>query len=80
MEKITKQTWEKNDLPENLFELLMDKYNEVKGTTQPEANVIANLTSQPQIKKEQSLPMKENIEKSNQCNLKIFQDSKKKFP
>lgn len=67
MEKITKQTWEKYDLPENLYELLMDKYNEVKATAQPDANVKANFPSQPQIQKEQGLPQTLNLENTNQC-------------
>lgn len=36
MEKINKQTWEKYDLPENLYELLMEKYNEIKVASQPQ--------------------------------------------
>jgi len=68
MEKITKQTWEKYDLPENLFELLMDKYNEVKGITQLDVNSKANVNSGPPTQKEQILPLKENYENVNQRN------------
>jgi hypothetical protein len=68
MEKITKQTWEKYDLPENLFELLMEKYNEVKGTTQLDVNSKANVNSQPPTQKEQILPLKEKSENVNQRN------------
>ncbi len=73
MEKITKQIWDKNDLPENLLEMLMDKYNEVKQTTKqpPDASAKAQLSSQLQIQSEQNLPLKEiieNITASNSTN------------
>lgn len=78
MEKITKQTWEKYDLPENLFELLMDKYNEIKAASQPDLNSKSNLASQYSSAKVQTIPSEEITENKNQRkNLIIFHKSYK---
>lgn len=50
MEKLTLQTWEKLDLPENLYELLMEKYNQEKNTqTQSQKPIIRQETSKIKI-------------------------------
>ncbi len=64
MEKITKQSWEKYDLPENLYELLIEKYNEIKENSQsiPQPGTTSNIVNVPDDDKTQN-KIQENLSK-----------------
>jgi len=74
MEKITKQIWEKNDLPENLYELLMEKYNYEKSNStssiqqQKQDLKSPNIKSESEKQNETIKSQMQNINNTNQCN------------